>query len=218
MLTRSTLTLIGSSLLFVLPLAACRSAYTYVLEGPNETAMARIENAPRLITLVPAEHVSEVNPDLDQHFRAEFARIIADRNAKSADPIEITPSNEPESAASVRLTYRVLLVEPGSSGVRVGAFLVSLVGAPVNSLGEGNVGVEASFTTPDGTPIARILADGPIDGPLADRRSGLTSAAKSIAAFTSQRIFAPAIRAGITSGKTETRMDVDSAPVGLSRY
>jgi hypothetical protein len=155
----------------LLGLQGCIAGHTFVIEppeAPRPFQAASVREGESRVTLPPA-------------LKHRFEQTLMTRLEKDA----ALPRGE-----GLTLEYRFVLHDPGSGAARFGAALVSLTGVPTGALGAGTVGVEVTYKDAAGRPLARILADGPIDGPFGSTQDGLATAAKSIAAYT-RTAFAP---------------------------
>lgn len=146
-----------------LVLAGCQTGHTFVLKPPPPGA------AYRDVAIRQGESTVTIPSDLQEHFEKRLSERL--------------PAGQ-SSQEDLTLEYRLVLHDPGHKGARIGAALVNLTGLPTGALGWGLLGVEVVYRDVAGTEVARILADGPIDGPLGSSRRGLTTAADSIVSFT----------------------------------
>lgn len=146
-------------------LAGCQMGRTFVLKPASE-------HVP-----VMGVRIREIEPtaQLSESEKAHFEHALHERLQRDLD---ITEGDD------LTIEYRVVLRDDGSTATRVGAAIVSLTGVPTGSLGNGNLGIDATFKNREGREVARVLADGPIDGPGGSTKGGLTTAAASIAKFT----------------------------------
>ena len=165
-------------------LGACQAGHTYVLDAPR---IADPVSCDGLSVRPAAAQSAEVDDEQTRAFEdALVGALVAARPA--AD--EAQGGGETTAGAgagTVTLEYRVVLHEKGNAPMRFGAFIVSLVGIPVNNAGEGDVGVEVAYLDDRGARVAHIVVDGPIDGPISGSHTGLGTAAEQIAAFTRER-------------------------------
>lgn len=177
----------------------CLSGHTYVLEKPS---VSPVEARYGTVSVREVESSTTIEGEQREHFRSALidaltpaapdaaANVTADAGSTSgtggaggAGGAGRSENFSPDSPPLV-LEYRFVLHESGSGPVRIGAFLVSLFGVPVNALGTGAVGVEATFYDVQGRRLAHIVVDGPIDGPGGSTDSGLATAAEQISRFT----------------------------------
>lgn len=142
----------------------CQAGRTYVLDAPREQRTAAVS-------------LREISDD-SSALPGDEREYLRQRLESQLSPMRVDPD------ASVVLDYRVVLYDPGSAPARVGAAIVSVTGVPMGAIGMGVLGVEAVYKDRDGAVLARILADGPMDGPFASTRTGIDTAAESIAKFT----------------------------------
>lgn len=168
-MSRSVRTLLAIPLFACM--AACQTGRTYVLES-----MPPAERV-RTVTLRESDSTADLDPDLRQRFALKLADRIATDEQLNPPPLDVAADGQ------LTIEYRFILNDPGSKTTRVTAAVVSATGVPVGALGEGAVAVEATFIDEDGQRIAHIIADGPIDGPVANTGTGLDTAARSIATF-----------------------------------
>ncbi len=146
---------------------ACTASRTFVLDAPvimPGRAGVALRHAPGTVAIADSAQA---------HFESELAAALA------AYDQPVAPGD-----ASITLRYRFVYFDRGNPAIRIGAGAASLLGSPFYGLGDGSVGVEATYIDLSGATIARIVADGPIAGAFASRDSGLEAAAESIAKFT----------------------------------
>lgn len=174
-----------------LVLAGCQAGHTFVLTAPPPDA------AFRDVSIRQADSTVTIPDELRDHFERRLGERL--------------PAGD-SSPEGLTLEYRLVLHDPGHKGARIGAALVNLTGLPTGALGWGLLGVEVVYRDAAGIEVARILADGPIDGPLGSSRRGLTTAADSIASYTRTHLVRPD-REGTESPApaTAARPDADSA-------
>lgn len=165
-------------------LNACQAGHTYVLEAPR---LAEPVSCGGLMVRAVGEPVASVDTE---HARAFEDALVEALIAARPDAEEAQGGGEAAAghgAGMITLEYRIVLHEQGNGPLRFGAFFVSLVGIPVTNAGEGDVGVEVTYLNEQGTRLAHIVVDGPIDGPVSGTHDGLGTAAEQIAAFTRER-------------------------------
>lgn len=173
-------------------LAGCQPGRTYVLDAPAgvlahpDPARAAGFRADIVLRQLPGS--ISLTPEQMEHFRTEIARRLA------TDPrltIHTAPAGQEPTVGAVgplyALDYRFVGLDPGNGPVRVGAAIVSLIGVPTGSLGQGALAVDVSMSGRDGADRVRFLCDGPIDGPGASVKSGLETAAESVAVYVQSR-------------------------------
>lgn len=163
-------------------LGGCQAGRTYVLSTSEITPVAT--------SLSIQETRSGVSTIQDEQ-KSRFERTLRDR----LGPIAVS------SGADVSIDYRFVLHDEGSGAARVGATIINLVGVPTGSLGNGTLAVEAVFRDRSGREVARILADGPIDGPFGSTEGGLDTAAESIATFA-KTLFPTGMPAGSLASRS----------------
>lgn len=86
--------------------------------------------------------------------------------------------------AAFTIEYRFVLQDAGSTGVRLGAGVASLIGSPFYGLGDGAVGVEIVYRDRNGTSVGHTVTDAPISGVFASVEGGVKDAAATIADYT----------------------------------
>lgn len=145
----------------------CTSRHTFVLERPAEVTA----HHGLAIALVPG--TASVDEEDQTDFRTELSERLSTRcKLVAAEQAQIT------------LQCRLVHFDEGNVALRVGSGVAGLFGSPFYGLGDGNVGVEATFLDRRQTVLARVVVDGPIAGVFASPSSGLSAAAESIAEFT----------------------------------
>lgn len=148
-------------------ISGCQAGRTFVLTPASE----------RVTVMGVSVREVETSVRLSEAERGHFERVLRERLRREGELGE---------GDDLTIEYRVVLREEGSGATRVGAALVSLTGVPTGQLGAGNLGIDAVFKDRAGREVARIVADGPIDGPGGTIRGGLATAAASIAKFTKE--------------------------------
>lgn len=160
----------------MLLLASCQAGRTYVIESMP----------PRFAVDAVAIREGASTADVDADLKAHFERTLRERLANDDHPVP--PALRVDDGAPLTVEYRFILNDPGSAATRVGAAIVSVAGVPMGALGEGTVAIDVVYRDADGHEISRIIADGPIDGPVGTSKSGLATAARSIAKFTRELV------------------------------
>ena len=89
----------------------------------------------------------------------------------------------PGRTGELIIQYRFVLFDTGSTAARIGSGVANLAGSPFFGLGDGNLGVEATFSDSMGNTLGQVVVDGPISGAFASAESGLGVAAASIAKY-----------------------------------
>ncbi|MEK6702055.1 MAG: hypothetical protein AABZ53_07320 [Planctomycetota bacterium] len=148
-------------------LAGCSTSHTFVLDP----AM------PRMSHMTAALQQGSSTVKVDEKTARAFEAKLGERLRTEA---KITAS----PTAELVIQYRFVLYETGSTAARLGSGVASLAGSPFYGIGDGTVGIEATFTDALGHPMGRILVDGPIAGAFASADSALDTAATSIARYT----------------------------------
>lgn len=151
-------------------LLGCASGHTFVLQAH------RPGPAPMSFALKEGASTVEVQPELRDYFRTALAtRLERGSMLKPA-----------ESAPDLIVEYRFVAFDAGKAGARVVNTAIQVVGVPVSGIGDGNLGVDVVYRNRDGRALSQIVADGPIAGLFGSSRSGLDTAAASIAAYTQE--------------------------------
>lgn len=146
----------------------CSMSRTLELERPRQGEMHGAVQIEKLET-----STVDVNPNIEAACANALVKHLA---AKPA----LTISKD----APLRLQYRFVQFDPGSTIKRVGSTAANLAGSPVYGIGDGALAIEVFYVLPDGTSVGHIISDGPITGPLATSTSAASSAAESIARYT----------------------------------
>ncbi len=168
-------------------LAGCQEGRAFVLEPAAPD--------PRFAGVVvrEGESTAPFTDDKRTHFERELRHRLAFAGMRDATPAD----------APLVIEYRQVLHDEGSSATRVGAAIVAVTGFPTGALGMGQLGVEATYKDASGNVLARIVADGPIDGPLGTPKTGLSTAARTIASYAKSHFAEPvAANAGILTPTT----------------
>lgn len=156
-----TLILLGAS-----GLSACSRSRTYVLDPVRPDARhdkVAIQRGASTVT---------VDDDAAKAFETTLKDKLKSEAMIGAD-----------DAAPLIIRYRFVLFDTGSTAARVGSGVAGLVGSPFYGIGDGALGVEATFTEPSGQTLGRILVDGPVSGAFASTDSAIDAAATSIARY-----------------------------------
>lgn len=149
--------------------SACVSPRTHVLETPRSVAHDRVVRIARGTSTV------QVDAKLQEAFEERLTERLQSRAMLTT---------EDKSGATFTIEYRFVLQDNGSSGVRLGAGIASLVGSPFYGLGDGAVGVEVVYRDQGGASIGHTVTDAPISGVFASVESGVKDAAATIADYT----------------------------------
>lgn len=134
----------------------------------------------RTVALKHGPDTSPLDPATDQEFEASLA-------AELAPALAVVPETE----ADLTIQYRFVHYDSGNAVVRVGSGLAGLFGSPFYGLGDGAVGVEATFLDHQGTVMARVVVEGQIAGFFGSTDSGLESAAEAVAQFAQRHFHVP---------------------------
>lgn len=180
--------------IFAAGLGGCQSSRTFVLTEPTVGRAFRAvrfheQTSPKMLTASEREA-------FEKAMRSELSR-----NDAFAEGDDLT------------IDYRVILRDEGSSGARVGAAIVNLTGVPTGAVGMGTLGVEVVYRDAQDRELGRLVADGPIDGPLATTRDGLLKAAKSIALYTRTQFAADGVQARLNDPTLPSAQPVNMGEV-----
>jgi hypothetical protein len=104
---------------------------------------------------------------------------------------KLSPQADVSDEGDLVIAFRISLYDTGSTGLRVGSGVASLVGSPFYGVGDGAVGVDVRFQDANGNELGRIVVDGPIAGAFGSADNGLNAAADSIAKFAGAHFLRP---------------------------
>lgn len=142
----------------------CTSSRTFVLES------AVVQRDHTSVTLRPLPSAVQASPDAGRRLEEQLARRLG-------------PHAEIVADGDLVIAYRFSLFDQGSTGLRLGSGVASLIGSPFYGVGDGAIGVDVTFQDAGGRTLGRIVVDGPIAGAFGSTENGLSSAADSIAKF-----------------------------------
>jgi hypothetical protein len=118
--------------------------------------------------------VVEFPPNLRQYFEE-----VLKKDLERDKGFRVVPLDTPHS---LTLEYRVVGIDAGAAVARTIYGVVSFL-IPITGLGDGGLGVEASFHDSSGQRLARVFALGPVEGAFGSLEAGLRTAASSVAKF-----------------------------------
>jgi hypothetical protein len=161
-------------------LAGCKvTTSTFVIQEPIER---------RAITSCNVA-ASEGTPEFESEYKADFEKKLRE---ELRDERGFAMFDDPKDA-EMKIRYRPILLNSGSSAARVGSraagaaasIVLPVGGAP--QLGNGEVGVEAEFRNNADTVVARVLIGAPVSGMFGTTSRSLGAVAATLAEFTGQR-------------------------------
>ncbi len=168
-------------------LAGCQQSHTFVLEQRGDSPL--FEG----VVVRPADGSTGEHGEAFERALAESIagvrrdRGVGDEPSPAPGPRVDVAIARPDAAPPPRtltVEYRIVHHDAGSPAARVGAAIASAAGVPMGALGEGVVAVDVAFKDDHGRVLSRVVADGPIDGPIASTRTGLENAARAVARYT----------------------------------
>jgi hypothetical protein len=172
-----TLTVLAAAM--VPGLAGCQVGRAYILQSPAHEARYS------QVMLKEGESTAPISPEFRSFFEQSLTRKL-EREAGFAIGGSTSSAGTTNAISSEMLTiqYRQVLNDEGSGPARVGAAIVSVTGVPTGAVGMGQLAIEVVYLDSAGNVLARIIADGPLDGPFATSRNALATAATTIADYT----------------------------------
>jgi len=153
--------------LMSLAMGGCTPSRTFVLLQPSRVTV------PRTLALRHDPATATVDPKDTERFEKKLAgKLKSVGGFEMGDPAELV------------IEYRFVLYDTGSEAARVTSGVAGVVGSPFYGIGDGSIGVEVTYATPDGARVGHIVTDGPISGAFASSDSAMDAVATEIAKYT----------------------------------
>lgn len=160
--------------------SGCVKSRVYVLDAATTSSAL---TPTRTIALRQGDHSITLSDKEIERF--ETALTSAHRDQSTLKESVVLGSSE-QATSDLILQYRFVSLDTGDAPVRVVSGIAGLFGSPFYALGDGDIGVEATYLDAQNHQLARILCNGPISGMFAGRGDGLDAAALSVAKFTAK--------------------------------
>ncbi len=144
----------------------CTQSHTFVLRPvtmPTRLMSTSIVVAPSTVGVTPA-------------IQTLFEKKLAEKLRPEA-------MVQAGAAGDLVIQYRFVLYDTGNTAARIGSGVANLAGSPFFGIGDGSLGIEATYSDSMGNILGQIVVDGPISGAFASAEGGLDSAATSIAKY-----------------------------------
>lgn len=161
-------------------LSGCASSHTFVLDP------AMGERTHTVVSVTKMKSWMDVPNEVSESFEKKITGKLAPE-AKVAD--DRTP-------AELVIQYRFVLFDKGSTAARLGSGVAGVIGSPFYGIGDGTLGVDVTFSNPQGNLLARIVVDGPVTGVFGTTDSGLNKASIAIVDYAKMFLIPAPLKPG----------------------